>query len=191
MVKPRYTPKGSNAGVIFAVIALVVCLGAVGAGIYAYSSNEKANREAEAINAATAKEKETAATFLANFDRVKIADPRRSADAALGNGRLAAMEDLAKVFRNASDSKKVSDWSPKVKDGRVLFWQNEESFALIALHPDADGRVMAKSLRAKNASIDVGDLNDAAFLRRFPVAKGEPPKGEPPPKVKILDPGGE
>lgn len=191
VVKPRYTPKGSNAGLIFAGVALVLCLGAVGAGIYAYTQNEKANRETEAANAAVAKEKEAAAAFLANFDKVKIADPRRSADAALGNGRVATMEDVAKVFRNSSDSKKVSDWSPKVKDGRVLFWQSEESLALVALHPDTDGRVMAKALRSKTASIDVGDLNDAAFLRRFPAAKGEPPRGEPAPKVKTLDPDGE
>lgn len=190
-MKPRYTPKGSNAGWIFAVVALVVCLGAVGAGIYAYSQNEKANRETEAINAAAAKEKEVATAFLANFDKVKIADARRSADAALGNGRVATMEDLTRVFRNSSDSKKASDWSPKIKDGRVLFWQSEESFALIALHPDADGRVMAKALRAKNASIDVGDLNDAAFLRRNPLKGEAPPKGEPPPKKTMLDPDGE
>jgi hypothetical protein len=184
VVKPRYNAgKGSNTGVIVAVGALLVCLLAIGGGIYAYTQNEKTNRETEAANAAAKEKAEAANAFLAKFDRVKVGDARGRADDALGSGRVATADDLGKVFRNSSDAKKIVDWGAKVKDARVLIWQSDEAFALVALHPDADGRVMAKALRAKNASIDVGDLNDAAFLRKYP------PKGETPPKGKSAPPG--
>jgi hypothetical protein len=185
VVKPRYNAgKGSNTGVLVAGGALLVCLLALGGGIYAYTQNEKANRETEAANAAAKEKADAAAAFLAKFDKVKVGDARGRADEALGNGRVATADDLGKVFRNSSDAKKIVDWGAKVKDARVLLWQNDEAYALIALHPDADGRVMAKSLRSKNASIDVGDLSDAAFLRK------NPPKGETPPKGKQPPPDG-
>jgi hypothetical protein len=160
------------------------------AGYFVYSQREAENKAI--LDAAKAEKAEREAKLAAagqtsaGYEKVKIGDTRAQADAALGKGgRIATVEDLSKVFKSSNDRNRLSEWTPKVRDGRAVLWQSgEDSFVLVMFHPDVGGRVQAKVLRTKNESFNAGDLNDAAFLKRFP------PKDKDPGELKVNPPKG-
>lgn len=168
---------GSNALMIVAVICgtLLLCCGGSGFGVYYYIIKPVKEKVQETVQ--KAEEEVKTWNFQVSkfsYDELEVGESTRSvADAKLGSGRVATDADLQKVF--ASEPGRVNDWTPKVTAKRAVVWQNGQDYVIAAFHPNADGtgRLQAKEWRPKSGgALKEGELDDAKFLKDFPVGGG-------------------
>lgn len=168
---------GSNALMIVAVICgtLLLCCGGSGFGVYYYIIKPVKEKVQETVQ--RAEEEVKTWNFQVSkftYDELEVGESTRSvADAKLGSGRVATDADLQKVF--AAEPGRVADWTPKVTAKRAIVWQNGQDYVIAAFHPNADGtgRLQAKEWRPKSGgAVKEGELDDAKFLKDFPVGGG-------------------
>jgi hypothetical protein len=174
--QPHTTNRG--VGVIVVVIGLLAlsCCGVVGYG--AYWVFTKVRDAVDQIDDQTKQKNER--VTRPNYEKIAGGMTRKEADKVLGEGRTALPEDLATVFRGeAATRARLEEWTPKVRLGRVILWQNRDDYLLVAFYPNADdaGRVQLKAFAAASgAVVQSGTPDDDAFARKYQLPR---PDGTP------------
>jgi predicted Zn finger-like uncharacterized protein len=167
----RKEKKGGGGGLALGIIGgilLACCGGGLGLGYWVYSKAKKAKEDVEEFV-----ENANHRVNPNNNEALQVGNTTRAqAEVTLGGGKVAAGEDLEKVF--PGDAAKFEKWMPFVVQTRAVYWRNGDDFIIAAFYPssEADARLQLKEWQPKvGANVSAGEPSNAAFLQKYPPNK--------------------